>query len=318
VSVAKTLNDVMAQQSPAAVAVKEAKHMKIPLFYGRPEGKDEISAEDLIDHIEALVKATGKGEDVAIQELYLALREDAVKWYKSLTMQSVDTTKWNEVKKKFLEDYQFKISGSVAYKLEALKQRSNERVIDFFSRVNEEMEHFTEGLAQKTHSASIEARTHFQKAIFIAGLRDELKTQILNDKDSRKTLLNARKAAQTIEFVEMSKRRTSTNPVLAMKEMENEIDQIGQEEEEEAEEEIAEEEIALINKYRSRIGRRPIRRGGGRRGGIRFSGKCYNCDKPGHRSSDCRLPKRNGVRSVDEDDGRREEQLSAISTLGNW
>jgi len=30
--------------APPAVTVKEAKHMKIPLFYGRPEGKDEISA----------------------------------------------------------------------------------------------------------------------------------------------------------------------------------------------------------------------------------------------------------------------------------
>jgi hypothetical protein len=54
-------------ESPT-VTVKEAKHMKIPLFYGRSDGKDEISAEDLIGRIEALCKATAKGDDVKIQE----------------------------------------------------------------------------------------------------------------------------------------------------------------------------------------------------------------------------------------------------------
>lgn len=305
--------------NPAAVAVKEAKHMKIPLFYGRAEGKDEISAQDLVDRIDALIKATGKGDDVAVQELYLALREDAVKWYKSLPMLGVDTTKWSDVKKQFLLDYQFKITGSVAYRLEALKQRNNEKVIDFFARVNEEMENFMEGVTHKAHSAAIETRTHFQKAIFIAGLRDEIKSQILTNEDARKTLLSAKKAAQTMEYVDVAKRRTSTNPVLAMKEMEDEIDRIG--EEEDVDEEVAEEEIALINKYRARIGRRPMRRGGNRGGGVRFTGKCFNCNQPGHRSLDCRQPKRNGVRSVNEDEGQRDhrdEQLSVISPLKNW
>lgn len=54
---------------------------------------------------------------------------------------------------------------------------------------------------------------------------------------------------------------------------------------------------------------------------VRFTGKCYNCDRPGHRSADCRQPRKNGIRSVDEEVERRdgsEEKLSMISPLKNW
>jgi hypothetical protein len=61
----KILNPTGASPS---VTIKEAKHMKILLFYGRADGKDEVSAEDLIDRIEALCKGKGKGDDVKIQE----------------------------------------------------------------------------------------------------------------------------------------------------------------------------------------------------------------------------------------------------------
>ena len=310
------------------VLVKEAKHMKIPLFYGRVDGKDEIKAEDLIDRIEALCKANGKGDDVKIQELYLALREAAVKWYKSLEVIGVNIKSWNEVKKQFLHDYQFKISGSVAFRWEGLKQKPSEKVVDFFSRVNEEIEHFMEGVPHKDHTASIETRKHFQKAIFIVGLREELRTAVLVDEDARKTLLAAKNAAQTREYVEESKKHTvasSVNSMSAMKAMEDEIDQIGHTEEEGDVEECDEDEIALINRYRARVGKRPFRRGGARgRGGgamVRFTGKCYNCDRPGHRSADCRQPRKNGIRSVDDDIERRgeaEEKLSVISPVKNW
>lgn len=310
-----------------AVTVKEAKHMKIPLFYGRADGRDEVKAEDLIDRIEALCKATGKGDDVKIQELYLALRDAAVKWFKSLGVIGVDVKNWNAVKKQFLHDYQFKISGSVAFKWEALRQKPNEKVVDFFARVNEEIEHFMEGVSCKDHAASIETRKHFQKAIFIVGLREDLRTAVLVDTDARTTLLKAKNAAQTKEYVEESKKHTVASSVNAMRAMEDEIDQIGQlEDEGDVVEECDEEEIALINRYRSRIGKRPFRRGGGARGRgggmmVRFTGKCYNCDRPGHRSADCRQPRKNGIRSVDEEVERRdgsEEKLSMISPLKNW
>jgi hypothetical protein len=254
----------MSTQPPGAganptVAVKEVKHMKIPLFYGRADGKDEIKVEDLIDGIEALCKAMGKGDDVKIQELYLALREALVKWYKALEVIGVNVKDWTAVKKQFLYNYQFKISGSVAFKWEALRQKPNEKVVGFFARVNREIEHFMEGVPHEDHTASIETRKHFQKAIFIVGLREELRTAVLINTEARKTLLSAKQAAQTREYVEESKRHTISSSVNAMKAMEDKIDQIGQEEEEgDAEEECDEDEIALINRYRSRIGKRPF------------------------------------------------------------
>ena len=232
-------------QSPR-VEMKEARHMKIPLFYGRPDGKEEIVAEDLVERIEALLKATGKSTDTAVNEFYLVLRDDAVKWFKALTAQGVDNKSWDAVKKQFIADYKFKISGSVAYKLEALKQKSNEKVLDFFSRVNEEIEHFMEGVGVNWQgSTSAQAvRSHFQKAIFIAGLREELKTNILTDEKARKDLTSAKTAAQTMEYVHLAKGRTTPgNPVMAMKEMEDEIDQIGQDDAEEEEEEMHDDEI---------------------------------------------------------------------------
>jgi hypothetical protein len=58
-----------------------------------------------------------------------------VKWYKSLAIIGIDVKNWNDVKKQFLKDHQFKIPGSLAFKWEALYQTPTEKVKDFFSRV---------------------------------------------------------------------------------------------------------------------------------------------------------------------------------------
>jgi hypothetical protein len=79
------------------------------------------------------------------------------------------------------------------------------------------------------------------------------------DKEERKTLVSARDAAQTKEYVENTKGHTmSSLSVSAMKDLDNEIDQIGRDEEEEYDE----DEIALVNQYQSRVGKRPYHRGG--------------------------------------------------------
>jgi hypothetical protein len=72
-----------------------------------------------------------------------------------------------------------------------------------------------EGVAHKDHTASIAMRKHFQKAIFIAGLREELRTAILVDEDARKTLLSAKQAAQKKKYVEESKKHLPLFPVEA-------------------------------------------------------------------------------------------------------
>jgi hypothetical protein len=71
-------------------------------------------------------------------------------------MQDIDIRKWDDVKKQFLNDYQFKISGSVAFRWEVLKQKPT--VKDFFSRVNEQV--FSEPAKSFLSASGDQMKTH--------------------------------------------------------------------------------------------------------------------------------------------------------------
>jgi len=75
---------------------QQMKHPKIPLFFGLPNGKDEIKARDLVARIEAHCTATGTNTQCS--ELYLVLRGNAVAWYNSLAIMGVDVRNWDALK----------------------------------------------------------------------------------------------------------------------------------------------------------------------------------------------------------------------------
>jgi len=230
-----------------------------------------------------------------------------------------------------LEDYDYKIPGSVVYKLENLKQKSTESVKDFYSRVDEQIDSFYEGFSATAGAASSSSgsaaaatgaaacRMYFQKGIFIGGLKEEIKSKVLEQ--TLDSMSDVRNKAMQIEFItQQGNTKTTTNhAVFSMEQMDHEIDSFQERDalqEEEDEEEMQEDEIALLNRFRKRMNRRPMRRGGqkGSFGGAPFPGKCYNCNMAGHRASTCRRPKEDGHTVC----GRGRRFRSRGSTYKNW
>jgi len=310
----------MATNTPATtVTSKEVKHSKIPLFYGFGGGKDEVSAVDLVDRIEALCQTANRNTDEnKCNELYLALRGDAIAWYKSLKSIQISTTDWASMKKRFLKDYDFRIPGQVAYKLDVLRQKPKEKVIDFFSRVDVAIGNFFENFVKKDSATAQDTRYYFQLGIFIGGLRDELKSKVLMS-DKVTTLVAARDYAQKLEFIELSKGKVGIedahSQILMMEGWRGrKVDEEGKSSDDE---ELEEDMVAILNRYKKKFVNHSMNKD------APFVGKCYNCGRSGHRSYNCKKPKRREVRSLGEEpyeDDQNEEgpENNTLAPIKNW
>ncbi|MBM3917837.1 MAG: hypothetical protein FJ349_09570 [Sphingomonadales bacterium] len=287
----------------------EKKQLKIPLFYGLGQGKDEVKAKDLVHRIEALQVATGKDDNVNCSELYLALRGNAVEWYNSLVTLGVDNKNWTALKASFLKNYDFKLAGNVVYRLNTLSQRQGETVTDFFSRATGTFRDFESGLAADATGPQVKA--FYNKGLYISGLREELKAKVLEREPPN--ISEVQDYALKMEYIQNSKGKAMANPpVLSVEEMDNDIDAVVGTGESEEIDEYHEEEIAMVNRYRKRIGRKPFQRPGTK---TAFTGQCHNCGIKGHKAANCRKPKQ-GIRSIDTND---DAPISLASVgPGNW
>jgi len=271
----------------------EKKQLKIPLFYGLGQGKDEVKAKDIIHRIEALQVATRKDDTVNCSELYLALRGDAVKWYDSLQSLNVNDKNWTALKAQFLKNYDYKIAGQVAYRLNTLQQKQDEMMMNYFSRTTSIIGDFNADLLADPTGEQVLA--YYLKGLYISGMREDLKAKVLENAFANIT--QVQDYSLKMEFIKNAKLRQGAPNVLSVEEMDLDINAVttGNKEEEKGDDDYHEEEIAMVNRYQSQIGRKPFQRPGTR---TAFTMQCHNCGIKGHKAVNCWRPKQ-GVRSID-------------------
>jgi hypothetical protein len=245
-------------------------------------------------------------------------------WWNGL--EGVNKAVWAEVKAEFLKDYEYRIDGESQFRMLTLKQKAGETVVDFFSRVSLAMQDVKKGVPASTDdqvkAGHAQAMLHVLKNLFISGLREDLRKEVL--RHTITTLTQAKEQARKAEFLhatgQLENRGISS---LAIEEMVCSIEQVVQLDDKELnEDELCDEEIAVINHVRHRRGKKllrfPRRRiaatGAGTPRGP-FNGKCFNCDKVGHLARNCLQPRREQVRSVDEE--RKETASIGLAPL-NW
>ena len=318
----ETPDQVVAGSGNGSRREVETKTTRMPFFYGITGHKDDIAPRALVERIEHYCRTTNKGVNAECHELYLTLRGEPLKWWESFKDSGANINDWDEVKTEFLKDYDYRMTGESSYKLISLKMKAGETVVDFFSRVSAATMDMKRGITEETtadtRAASERMLRHVQKNLFISGLREEIKTRVLNDppSDLRGTKESARKA----EFITKNAGYKPIASVAIMDEVIAALDMaLDISPRENDEEELQEEEIAAINNWRRSKGRKPFNRNFKRR--TPFQGKCHNCDKVGHFARFCREPKR-GVKSLDgernEDPRDRSSSDFQMATLKNW
>jgi hypothetical protein len=312
----------------------ETKTTRLPLFYGNTPGiRNEVSPKALVQRIEAYCRSTNKPADTECQELYLVLRADGLAWWDTLKHSQVDKGNWVQLRKEFLNDFDYRVAEKSSYRLTTLRQKIGESVVSFFARVSQAVDDMYDGMPVETNQDKLDARNetilHTVKNMFISGLRENLRAAVLNG--SITTLKEAKEAAKKAECLQGCEKPKPTmsmwEEVSAVMDTVIEVEDRGEEDDD-----FHEEEVAAINNWRIRHRRRPVkwtprRRPFGQPQGP-FQGKCHNCDRVGHIARNCKEPRKNtGIRSVDErsptNEGNAQTQQTqnqhySLSSIKNW
>lgn len=277
--------------APAPTIVTGTRSMKLPTFSGGSE-KDDLPPRDFVERIENYCKSLKKAANEECVEMQLALRGNATIWWRSLARRGINDQNWDHVKTEFLETYQPTMTGKTAHAIGQLEQKSNETVNDYFNRLDQVTEEMMEACTNTPagHKATKDiVRNHIQRYLFIGGLRENIRTEVL--KDNGVTLAEALKAASKTELI----LKRDGNKIFSVDEDATPGDLDGF---------LDPEELMAINNWRARKGRKPLQR---------TPMICYNCNKPGHISKNCTAPRKpRKIRSIEEEDKHPADETEDI------
>ncbi len=309
-------------------ATVETKSTRMPLFYGRVGGINEVPPRSLVNRIEAYCKTLKKDANAECQELYLCLRGEPLQWWESMVDSGENVEDWPTVRAEFLKDYDYRMTNESAYKLLNLRQKAGERTTPFFARISSAVQDMARGTPEETtdenRAAALRMLRHVQKNLFISGLKESLRKAVLRHPPG--TLKDAKEMARQAEFLEEG---TTVKPEMTTSGIEEvcaALDLVmAIEPDDRDEEELHDDEIAAINNWRRTKGRKPFNKNFRRRNTPNTGSttvKCYNCGKEGHISRNCRAPRNGPIRSMDQNPKERERDQEpaeyTMSSIKNW
>ena len=297
---------------------KRKKIQDIPTYYGN--GKDTITGRYLVERIDsaAVVTPNAAWNDARrILELGHCLQGPALCWFRAMKNNGrLNWETWNVVKETFLKRYDPTASTRTAVQdLEKLKQRPDELVGDFYTRVDEVFEKLNltmpdtakeptaEELAVFTTQANKDqskvvvkrctrdAVQWVQQQVFIHGLTEPLRFRV--QEAATDNLLDCYNTALDQELIYSKEKRSAK--INAVQDVEDESDMLEAEPEDEA-------HLNAINHFRQRRGLPPRARPAhwGRSAGSSNAGRARGpvdlskikcrykpCSKFGHFQKDC-------------------------------
>ena len=229
---------------------KSKRSSDIPLFYGTQGKDTVTPQQliDRIDKACTISNwglATGNG-DAAVEagrqrgltrkcdELYLCLRGKAIAWYHTLeNIPDFDAGNWPDLTREFLDAYSPKYTArSLCVTLQELRQKADENVQDYYNRVSEAFRNAyrekpaalreytgdaadmgTATVVQSNHANLLgvqKMQLHMMNTIFLGGLREELRSRVLEEEREIRTVQEAVKRARALELIISEKKTKGT------------------------------------------------------------------------------------------------------------
>ena len=218
---------------------------------------DRIDRAAIIAKWDQSIGAVGNYDEIAIataagevagakrrcDELYLCLRDKAMSWYHTLDdTPDVDPNLWTDLRKEFLEAYAPRYTArTLCVSLQELRQRGEENVQDYYNRVSDafrtayqikqdNLRNFTGTADERGGATEEEAHTinlagvqkmqrHMMNTIFLGGLREELRSKVLEDENEIEDIRASVKRARALEIL-VHEKATKGSVITSVKENE--------------------------------------------------------------------------------------------------